>query len=164
MWFLYILGGFVVGVIITRSIKRYKRKKMVSSWQIGDVIIFKKEIVINKKKILKAKIVGWNLDNVFIDYAEGTMLIEYNQIDYNKSCIWRKHFNDCEIAMGKKPSFDPTINLGSNSTNNEKGAMINGKRIEFLTEIECQIYLKQCLDEEDYEKAELIRKQMEKYR
>jgi uncharacterized protein YqgQ len=54
--------------------------------------------------------------------------------------------------------------LSSDSENNEQGSMINGKRIEFLTETECQIYLKECLDREDYEKAELIRKQMEKYR
>jgi hypothetical protein len=33
-----------------------------------------------------------------------------------------------------------------------------------MSEIECEVYLKKALEEEDYDTAELIRKRMEKFR
>ncbi len=39
----------------------------------------------------------------------------------------------------------------------------NGKDISSMNETECQAYLKQALEEEDYELAEKIRKQLEKF-
>jgi hypothetical protein len=33
-----------------------------------------------------------------------------------------------------------------------------------MNEIECEVYLKKALDEEDYDTAELIKKRMEKFR
>jgi hypothetical protein len=44
------------------------------------------------------------------------------------------------------------------------GDKIDGKPIILLTETECQVYLKQAIDGENYDIAEKIRKQMEKYR
>lgn len=40
----------------------------------------------------------------------------------------------------------------------------NGKDISSMNETECQVYLNQALEEEDYELAEKIRKQLEKFR
>ena len=60
---------------------------------------------------------------------------------------------------GAKPGFTPALNntVDSSST-------IDGKHIDLLSEVECQIYLKKALESENYELAEAIKKQMEKYR
>ena len=44
------------------------------------------------------------------------------------------------------------------------GRIYNGKPIDVMSEIECEVYLKKALEEEDYDTAELIRKRMEKFR
>ena len=63
--------------------------------------------------------------------------------------------------MGAEPSFNPVIKDESTSNPSE---MIDGKPIELLSEVECQIYLKQALEEENFELAEKIRQQMQKFR
>jgi hypothetical protein len=64
---------------------------------------------------------------------------------------------------GQKPAFPKVIKQEefSDSGSDEK---IHGKHISELTETECQVYLKECIENEWYEKAEMIKKQMEKYR
>ena len=47
--------------------------------------------------------------------------------------------------------------------NDSDGGKTNGKDISSMNETECQAYLKQALEEEDYELAEKIRKQLEKF-
>lgn len=42
--------------------------------------------------------------------------------------------------------------------------LIDGKPVETLSEIECEIYLKKALEEEAYELADAIRKRSEKFR
>ena len=44
------------------------------------------------------------------------------------------------------------------------GGKTNGKDVSSMNETECQAYLNQALEEEDYELAEKIRKQLEKFR
>ena len=48
---------------------------------------------------------------------------------------------------------------------NEKDAdNLNGKDISSMNETECQAYLDKAIEEEDYELAEKLRKQLEKFR
>ena len=48
--------------------------------------------------------------------------------------------------------------------NDSDGGKTNGKDISSMNETECQSYLNRALEDEDYELAEKIRKQLEKYR
>jgi hypothetical protein len=48
--------------------------------------------------------------------------------------------------------------------NETDGGKTNGKDIGSMNETECQSYLNQALEEEDYELAEKLRKQLEKFR
>ena len=48
--------------------------------------------------------------------------------------------------------------------NDSDGDITNGKDISSMNETECQVYLNQALEDEDYELAERIRKQLEKFR
>jgi hypothetical protein len=153
--------GILLGIILYKFYKKQKRKRMVSSWQIGDFIRFKEKLTLKGKSIEYSEIIGWNLDNVFIEFSDNTYAIQYDLIECNQSYNWRKHYEDCEKIMGEKPLFNPLVNIASDD---KKHSKIDDKPIELLTETECQIYLKQCLEKEDYETAELIKKQMEKYR
>ena len=60
--------------------------------------------------------------------------------------------------MGKTPGFKPEL------TDLPSSHKIDGKPIELLSEIECQVYLKNAIEQEDYDSAELIRKRMESFR
>jgi hypothetical protein len=180
--------GFVFGIMLHSFYKKQKRKKMVSSWELGDAMLFKnKQILPHGIELIYAKLIGWNLDNFFcscdID-SERTLnfICKYEDLEINKSAEWRKHFNKCSKTMGKNPSFSYNKQdlfgfdknkseekqlknkVSSKNYNNINQLNFNGKPIDLLTETECQIYLKQCLEKEDYETAVLIRKQMEKYR
>jgi hypothetical protein len=64
--------------------------------------------------------------------------------------------------MGVEPGFKPGVNDTSSST--LSGKQYDGKPIELLTEVECEVYLKKAIEDEDYDAAELIRKRMEKFR
>jgi hypothetical protein len=48
--------------------------------------------------------------------------------------------------------------------NDSDGGKTNGKDITSMNETECQVYLNQALDGEDYELAEKIRKQLDKFK
>ena len=48
--------------------------------------------------------------------------------------------------------------------NDTDAGKTNGKDISSMNETECQAYLNRALEDEDYELAEKIRKQLEKYR
>jgi hypothetical protein len=60
--------------------------------------------------------------------------------------------------MGVEPGFKSELG------ESKSGGKIDGKPIELLNEIECEVYLKAAIDDQDYETAELIRKRMEKFR
>ena len=61
--------------------------------------------------------------------------------------------------MGKDPGFAPGLGAQKNISGS-----IDGKSIDLLSETECQVYLKKAIETENYELAEKIKKQMEKYR
>ena len=61
--------------------------------------------------------------------------------------------------MKTEPGFKPELRDGSS-----KSDVCDGKVIELMSEIECQVYLKLALESEDFETASKIREQMKKYR
>ena len=78
----------------------------------------------------------------------------------NKSGLWRQNYEDAKKVMGVNPGF--TGNIGDESETT--GKKVDGKPIDTMNEIECEVYLKKALEEEDYDTAELIKKRMEKFR
>jgi protein-arginine kinase activator protein McsA len=81
-------------------------------------------------------------------------------MNFNKSATWRKNYEEAKKVMGCDPGFSG----GVGESNNSIGRIYNGKPIDVMSEIECEVYLKKALEEEDYDTAELIRKRMEKFR
>ncbi len=145
---LCILAGVV---IILWSVKK-GREKETSDWNVGDLI------AINSKDSM-VTVVGWSGEAFYVEMDNVVHKMEWSQFKFNKSAIWRRNHKSCEDYMGAKPGFKPGI---KNEVSTQ--SKINDKPIDLLSEVECQIYLKKALEEENYELADAIRKQMEKYR
>lgn len=159
--------GFILLIVIFGMAKNHSRKLEFKDWEIDDLIIvndwtFSQKLKQSGKSYAKVK--GWSVDHVYLDLGDDSVTEStWDKIDTNKSALWRRNVKECESAMGKKPGFGSKVyDHGVDSVNS--GDMIDGKSIILLTEVECQVYLKQAIDKEDYSTAEKIRKQMEKYR
>ena len=167
----WIFMFFLIGIAIGFFHKAYKseaRKKMVSNWKVGDVILVDKDkIPLSLFKDLKGKnsvtLSGWNKDYVFLNIGDYTYSVEYNCIEHNKSAIWRLHYNNCEKYMGIKPKFSDEVSKPEiEETINKE--LIYGEPIETLNETQCEVYLKKALENQEFEIAEKIKKRMEKFR
>lgn len=138
---------FIIGKIKNRSIR-----KEYSDWQVGD------HVMLYTGGDTLYKVLGWEPSGFYIEKEGSANKIDWDKLDFNKSAIWRRNHQACEATMGTAPGFSPGL---SSPINSQK---IDGKSIDLLTEVECQVYLKQALESENYELAEKIKKQMEKYR
>jgi hypothetical protein len=152
----YIICGIAISiaaiVIIRKKIIESSREKEYSDWQVGDQIS-----LYRTDKLFS--ILGWEQSGFYIEKEGSTNKIDWEEFHFNKSAIWRRNHQACEKAMGKDPGFAPGLGAQKNIS-----GQIDGKPIDLLSETECQVYLKQALDSENYELAERIKKQMEKYR
>jgi len=143
----------VFGFIILFSyVNRLMTKKEVKDWEVGDSVFLRKE-----DKLFK--LLGWTLKNVYIDVDGLTHKIDMDNVGHNKSAIWRRNYNECKSVMKTEPGFKPGLR-----PNSDKSTVCDGKVIELMSEIECQVYLKQALESEDFETAAKIREQLNKYR
>lgn len=128
------------------------RKKETSDWQVGDLVVISGE-----NNMLK--LVGWSKEAFYVELEDVVRKMEWSKFKFNKSSLWRRNHKSCEDYMGTQPGFKPGLKNEVSGKSN-----VNGKPIELLSEVECQVFLKQALEEENYELAETIKKQMEKYR
>jgi len=162
-----IILGFILLILavigVGGSIQVKSRRKRCKSWKIGDKLALNKgkhnDILNNKCKefaILK----GWDLDNLYIDCGDNMVYqVDWSVMNFNKSDIWRRNYENAKKVMGCDPAFS-----GGVGDSSPAGRIYDGKPIDLMNEIECEVYLKKALDEEDYDTAELIKKRMEKFR
>lgn len=167
-----IVLGIILGVILLivsliwvgGSIIDKNRRNKSKNFKIGDKLVLSsgrhRRICEEKRKdfaILK----GWDLSNLYIDCGDGMVYqVDWSVMDYNKSAIWRKNYEDAKNFMGCDPAFTGHVDDGSSSINR----IYQGKSIDSMNEIECEVYLKKALEEEDYETADMIRQRQEKFR
>ena len=108
----------------------------------------------NNIKDEQKKAVRW-----YIDCGDDMVYqVNWSVMNFNKSATWRKNYEDAKKVMGCDPDFSGGV--GESSI----GRIYDGKPIDVMNEIECEVYLKKALSEEDYDTAELIKKRMEKFR
>ena len=143
--------GIILGVVllivvmigIGGSIKEKNRRVRCKNWK--DYAILK----------------GWDLENLYIDCGDNMVYkVDWSVMNFNKSATWRQNYEEAKKVMG----CDPEFSGGVEETNNSHSRIYEGKPIDTLTEIECEVYLKKALNEEDYDTAELIKQRMEKFR
>jgi hypothetical protein len=167
--FLIILG-VIVSIILFPYLayltKLQSRKSEFKDWKVGDLLILKSSsneyYEIQKLGRSMAKVLGWTEYHIYLEIGDSTRQCSWDCFNDNKSAIWRRNYDNCKASMGVEPGFDPSVTDSSSSK--LSGKKVEGKPIELLTEVECEVYLKKAIEDEDYDLAELIRKRMEKFR
>ena len=156
---------FWLSLGISGSIKDNNRKKKCKNWKVGDKLILTRVgdyisiLKENRKEFAILK--GWSLTDLYIDCGGGsTYKVNWDVLLTNKSDLWRQNYEEAKKVMGVNPGFTGDIGDESETT----GKKVNGKPIEVLSEIECEVYLKKAIENDDYDTAELIKKRMEKFR
>ena len=164
--------GIILGIVLLIvamigvgcSIQDKNRKARCKNWKVGDKLSLNRgdhyQILKNNNKEF-ATLEGWDLNNLYISCGNNmTYQVNWSVMNFNKSAIWRKNYDEAKKVMGCNPGFSGGVGEESEST----GKTYSGKPIDLMTEIECEVYLKKALDAEDYDTAELIKKRMEKFR
>jgi len=153
---LIIISSLIALIILIVNLNRASRRSEFKDWKIGDYI----KLISTRKYV---QIVGWNSVDIFIKGTDSEVQrIQWSDYSENKSAIWRRYYETCKKDMGVNPGFTPELKPVSETYS--ASTLIDGKPIETLSEIECQVYLKQCITSEEYEKADLIRKRLTNFR
>ena len=165
-----IVLGIILGTILLilamigvgGSIQDKNRRAKCKNWKVGDKLALcrgKYNDILEHRKKEYAILNGWDLEHLYIDCGDNmTYQVNWSVMNFNKSATWRKNYEEAKKVMGCDPGFSGGV--GESSI----GRIYNGKPIDVMSEIECEVYLKKALEEEDYDTAELIRKRMEKFR
>lgn len=167
-----IVLGIILGVIllilamigVEGYIQDKNRKKRCQSWKVGDKLILSRyddySSILKQHRKEFAILKGWSLTDLYIDCGDGSVYkVDWEVLRDNKSDTWRKNYENAKKVMGCDPAFS-----GGVGDSNPIGRIYDGKPIDTMNEIECEVYLKKALGEEDYDTAELIKKRMEKFR
>ena len=147
------------------SVKDNYRKKKCKNWKIGDKLILSRvgdySSIVTKNHKEYAILKGWSLTDLYIDCGGGsTYKVNWDVLKDNKSALWRQNYEEAKKVMGVNPGFTGDIGDESETT----GKKVDGKPVDLMSEIECEVYLKKAIENEDYDTAELIKKRMEKFR
>lgn len=156
---------FLLSLGITGSIKTKNRKKRCKDWKVGDKLILSRygdySSIVTKNHKEFAILKGWSLTDLYIDCGDGSVYkVDWDVLTNNKSDLWRQNYEEAKKVMGVNPGFSGGIGDESETT----GKKVNGKPIEVLSEIECEVQLRIAIEKEDYDTADKIRKRMEKFR
>ncbi len=166
-----IIIGIILGVILTillvivvgDYIQNKNRKNKCKNWQIGDKLILNRgeyynEVVKNNQEYAILK--GWSLKHLYINCGDDYVhRVSWGCLNDNKSANWRQNYEEAKKVMGCDPQFPNGVGTSSTSKGN-----VNGKPIEVLSEIECEVQLKLAIEKEDYTLADKLRKRLEKFR
>ena len=163
-----IIVGMVLLILvligICSRIQNKNRKARCKNWKVGDKLsLIRGEYysVLEKNNKEFATLEGWDLNNLYISCGNNmTYQVNWSVMRFNKSATWRQNYDGAKKVMGCEPGFTGGVGESSKST----GKKVDGKPVDLMTEIECDVYLKKALDAEDYDTAELIKKRMEKFR
>lgn len=137
------LFSFLLYMAARQYIKASRRRE-ARDWEIGDRVS-----VLMGMRAVEARLSGWCEDSVYFELDGKIASSGRFWVLCNKSALWRRCYNRCRSYMGRKPAFSP-----------EAVEMARG--VDTLTKEECAEYLSRCLENEDYETADLIRKRMER--
>jgi hypothetical protein len=163
--------GIILGVILTillvivvgDYIQNKNRKNKCKNWRIGDKLILNRgeyynEVVKNNQEYAILK--GWSLKHLYINCGDDYVhRVSWGCLNDNKSANWRQNYEEAKKVMGCDPQFPNGVGTSSTSKGN-----VNGKPIEVLSEIECEVQLKLAIEKEDYTLADKLRKRLEKFR
>ena len=162
---LSVIVGIVVLIFLLGVVINNDRKKQIKIWKVGDELLLGKckefDILLSNDKEY-AKLLGWTLNNLFIDCGDDIVRkVRWTTLEANKSALWRQNYDEAKKIMGVNPGFSSDMMDGEIEST---GKHYDGKLIDLMNEIECQVYLKKALKNEDYDVAELIKQRMNNFR
>lgn len=162
-----VLFGTVLVRFLSHTIQMNSRKSEFKDWIVGDKIVLKSNII-DYAEIQKfynpqinqnlGNVVSWDEYNIYLKIGNTVHKCEWSWFELNKSALWRRNYDECKKYVGVDPRFNSELDE-SNSR-----IKIRGNTIELLNEVECEVFFKISIDEEDYDTAELIKRRMEKFR
>lgn len=139
--------GFCFLFIATIShLKIRGRKNKCKGWKLGDYISvegyqYKNLLNQNGKKFATLK--GWSLDSIYLSFGDGYVTkVEWSVMDENVSENWRKNYDSAKELMGVNPEFNKNYSNVSVKSEDNKPGVFDGKPIDTMSEIECEVYLK----------------------
>jgi hypothetical protein len=153
----------LLAIVVGDYIQNKNRKNKCKNWQIGDKLILNRgeyynEVVKNNQEYAILK--GWSLKHLYINCGDDYVhRVSWGCLNDNKSANWRQNYEEAKKVMGCDPQFPNGVGTSSTSKGN-----VNGKPIEVLSEIECEVQLKLAIEKEDYTLADKLRKRLEKFR
>jgi hypothetical protein len=164
------LLSIVVSKLYLYFTKRNRRNRF-KDWELDDLLLIRPNTMVGKTLNSNGKeygvLAGWTDEHLYINMGDGTVQkTKWSVLELNKSAYWRQNYDEVKKIIKKEPKFPRKVIEKSPTKTSEigKGKTYDGKDIELLTEIECQVYLKKAIEEEDYSTAELLRKRMENFR
>lgn len=125
-------------------------------------------------EVVYSKSGTWNIDTnnnkMYNEYCHYDIL--YNDVTKKYKLKCRGYKPESHSLYGELFKYMRLLNEGFAyhkggelyAYNDTDAGKTNGKDISSMNETECQAYLNRALEDEDYELAEKIRKQLEKYR
>ena len=161
--------GIILGIILLilamigvgGSIQDKNRKSKCKSWKIGDKLVLNRgdyHRELEKNKVDYAILKGWSLDSLYINCGDDFVhKVSWSCLNMNKDDNWRQNYEQAKKVMGCDPAFPNGVGT------TDKGK-VDGKPIELLSEIECEVQLKLAIGNEDYTLADKLRKRLEKFR
>lgn len=165
--FLLISGGVFLSIFsivyIIKTIIYEKRRKKSKNWKIGDAVklTFSSPVDYSDKF---HELISWNKHNIFVQYKSTIYKCSWSHLKINKSAEWREDYNKCKKFMTQEPNyskFEVFLENGEVLVKNNKKDNLFDKPIELLNETESEIALKNAIEKEDFELAELIRQHMD---
>jgi len=155
-------------VLLFRGIRYLSRRATSADWQVGDRIILDSSYA--STSLVEAvqgsgelpRLVGWNSKEVLYQVGDTTYREKWWSVNTNKSANWRESHKRSKRFMGKEPGFTPTVNpnIGIKNSGVQNEVDFFGKRIELMSEVECEVNLKVAIEQEQYELAEKIRERL----
>lgn len=158
---LIVVGSTISLILSIRWIIRFLRKHEFRDWEIDDEI----KTITGETYLIS----GWNKKFIVVITDDGIhRMMKWIDFSENLSAKRRRYYELCKKDMKMAPAFEPHQHMNNVTKRVKKqttsSSYNDGKDISLWSEIECQTYLKIALESEDYEFAEKIKKQMEKYR
>lgn len=164
-----VIFGIIILLYLLNIIVDNNRRRKFKHWRVGDkILLYKKNAASRTLENYHkeyATLLGWTTDYLYLDCGDNnTSQVSWGVMEGNKSATWRKNYDDAKKEMGVNPGF-PYDGMSQDSNDDVLipiGKKYDGKHIDLMTEIECHVYLKMALDNEDYNSAELIKKRLER--
>lgn len=166
MTFFSIVCGILGAILVGRMMYKKNKKEELSLWEEGDMLtIFEGSTVgsmMRAKGIDRATLIAWSDQEVIVKVDSELYKTTYGSVITNKGLERRRMEARLRKQMGKPESWK--LSEAFEKTKSTGNDFCDGKVIELMNEIECQVYLNKAIKADEFEVAAQIRERMKQFR